>query len=244
MRFSQLLKVILIAICVLFLGLQVMHLEYQAAGSRVLLVSLLTIFYCIKVPRKNLFFFLFLLCFTLAEIINFTSWIVDTDYAATVDYFYYGANTLYILSYIFLIVRVILDMNIKKVLSKFWIHLIVLIILDVFCVITVSGTTEKLLSKSEYTLEFFYNTVIMVLLTVAMINYISKNSQKSMNLLLGAIFIFFSEVIQLAYFYISDINILNVMCSLFLVLAFLFLYLQARIPIEAERTLIRRDLQV
>lgn len=206
-----------------------------------LLVLLLTVLYVVKVQPKRRFFLLFLVCFTLGEMVNFTSYVVNLNVNA-IDYFYYGANILYILSYIFLIIRVVEDMNIKHVISRFWIHLTILAMLDIFCVVIVSGTTEKLLSKQEYALEFVYNAVIMVLLTVAMINYISKNSQKSMNLLLGAIFIFFSEVLQLTYFYISDIHILNVVCSFFLVLAFLFLYLQAQMPVEADQNTLRHDL--
>ncbi|MEZ4792058.1 MAG: hypothetical protein R2783_00840 [Gelidibacter sp.] len=244
MKLQQILKVTLVAICLLFLGLQVLNLEFQAAGTRALLVLLLTVLYCIKVQPKRLYFLLFLLCFTFAELLNFVSWFVEIDYQTTPDYFYYLDNGLYILSYIFLIIRVLKDMEIKQVLRKFWIHLLILTVLDVFCVVILSGTTEKLLSAHETSLEFVYNCIIMILLTVSMINYMSKNTQKSMNLLLGAIFIFFSEVIQMTYFYISDINILNVMCSLFLVLAFLFFYLQARIPIESEQLAIQRNFQV
>lgn len=244
MQLRQILKVVLIAICVFFLGLQVMKFEFQASGARALLVFLLTALYFINVKPKRLLFFLFLLNFSLAEILNFISWFVIIDYSSNPDYFYYGVNALYILSYIFLILRIIWDINIRQVLSKFWIHLIILIVLDVFCVIIVSGTTEKVLAPPQYIMEFIYNSVIMLLLTVAMINYISKNSEKSMHLLIGSIFIFFSEVIQMTYFYISNITILNVISSLFLVFAFLFFYLQARMPEEMEHHDMQRDVNV
>lgn len=244
MQIGHILKIVLIAVCVFFLGLQVFNFELQAGGTRALSVLLLTILYCVNVKPKRLLFFLFLISFALAELINFGSWFINLDYSTSPDYFYYLANGLFILSYVFLILRIIKDMNFRQTLSKFWIHLIILIVLDVFCVIIVSGTTENLLSKEEYTMEFVYNAIIMLLLTVAMINYMSKNTQKSMNLLLGSIFIFFSEVIQMTYFYISDINILNVMCSIFLVLAFLFFYLQARMPDETDEHVIRHDLKV
>lgn len=239
MELRRILKGTLITACVLFLGFQILKLEFEAAGARVLLVFLLTVLYCVRVKTKRLFFLLFLICFTLAESLNFISWMTTLD--TSIDFFYYGVNLLYMISYVFLVLRILKDMNIAQILSKFWIYFIILIILDIFSVIIVTGTTEKLLSKPEYVLEFSYNSVIMILVTVAMINYMSKNTHKSMNLLLGAIFIFFSEVIQLTYFYISDINILNVMCSLFLVLAFLFLYLQARMPVEPEQNSLKHD---
>ncbi|MCK7590844.1 hypothetical protein M0G43_09685 [Subsaxibacter sp. CAU 1640] len=244
MQLERILKITLITLCLIFLSLQIFSLEFQASGARVSLVLLLTLLYYVRVERKRLFFLLFLLCFSLAELLGFISYFIEIDYDTSPDYFYYLGNGFYILSYIFLIIRVLRDMELKTVIRKFWIHLIVLTVLDVFCVIILSGTTKNLLSVNEFSMEFFYNAVIMVLLTVAMINYMSKNTQKSMNLLLGAIFIFFSEVIQMTYFYISDINILNVMCSLFLVLAFLFFYLQARIPLESEQKTIQQDIQV
>jgi hypothetical protein len=205
---------------------------------------LLTLLYCVNIESKRLFFFLFLLCFLFGEIVNFMSYFVEFDIETSIDYFYYLVNGLYILSYVFLTIRVLTDIEIKVVLKKFWIHLIILVVLDVFCVMILSDTTEKMLTGSQVSLEFLYNSVIMLLLTFAMINYMSKNTQKSMNLLLGAIFMFFSEVIQMTYFYISEIHILNVICSLFLVLAFLFFYLQARIPYESEQKAIQQDLRV
>lgn len=227
MQLNKILKISLVAVCLFFLMFQALENDLYAACTRAFLVVLFTVLYSIEVKQKRMFFYLFLLCFCLAEIINFTSRLVTINGSNNIDYFYYAANGLYILSYIFLILRVIKDMNLKVVLSKFWIHLVILIVLDVFCVMIVSGTTKKVLSVSQYSLELTYNAVIMVLLTVAMLNYMYMNTQKSMNLLLGAIFIFFSEVIQLTYFYISDIKMLNVLCSLFLVFAFLFFYLQA-----------------
>lgn len=244
MYLNRILKVTLVALCLIFLGLQVLNLEVQAAGTRVSLVLLLATLYYYKVPSKRLFFILFLLCFSIAELIGFASYFVEINYDTTPDYFYYLGNGFFILSYFFLIVRVLKEMDIKNILRRFWIHLIVLTILDIFCVIILSGTTEKLFSFHESSMEIVYNAIIMILLTVAMINYMAKNSQKAMNLLLGAIFIFFSEVIQMTYFYISDIPILNVMSSLFLILAFLFFYLQARIPFETEQSTIQQDLQV
>ncbi len=244
MQLGQILKVALITVCVFFVGFQVMNFEFQASGARLLLVFLLMTLYCINVKPKRLLFFLFLLSFSLAEILSFVSWFVQIDYSKHPDYFYYSVNAFYILSYLFLIIRVIREMDVRHVLSKFWIHLIILTVLDIFCVVIVTATAENRLSPSQYMLELVYNSIIMLLLTGAMINYMSKNSQKSMNLLLGSIFIFFAEVIQMTYFYISNITVLNVICSLFLVFAFLFFYLQARMTEETEHIEIPRDKNV
>ena len=233
----------LLVLSAIFLGLQSFKYEFEAAGIRALLLTLLTILYCARVKKKRFFFFLFLITFCVAELLNFFSWFYEI-YEDSIDYMYYISNGLYILSYSFLITLVLKSMNIKEVILKFPFHLLILFVLDIFCVSIVTGTTKSQLSIYEYSLEFIYNTVIMVLLSVAFINYIYRDDKKSMNLLVGSIFIVFSEVIQLAYFYISDTNFLNVICSLFLVLAFLFFYLQSRLSHEDQFNRIGQDLSI
>jgi hypothetical protein len=66
-------------------------------------------------------------------------------------------------------------------------------------------------------------------LSVGLINYMYRNDNKSMLFLIGSICIVFSEIIQLAYFYIIKSNDLGFIYSLFLVLAFVFFYLQSQL---------------
>lgn len=244
MQIRKILIATLIILSVSFLGLQILQFETQASALRALLLIGLTAFYYLTIKEKKHFFYLFLLAFTLAEILNFTSLFVSFVSESGTDYSYYLTNALYILSYLFLITKVLSDMNLKEVIRKFPIHILVLLVLDVFCVIIVTDTTKGLLSNEEYTLEFLYNTVIMLLLTVTLINYIYREDKKSMNLLIGSIFIVFSEVIQLAYFYISAINILNVICSFFLVMAFIFFYLQSRLIYQENDDLTSNELYI
>ncbi|RIA10017.1 hypothetical protein OE09_1864 [Flavobacteriaceae bacterium MAR_2010_72] len=230
MKTKSILVTSLVILSLVFIGLQVLKQEVYASGARALILLLLTVFCCYEGKVKKGYFFLFLVAFSLAEVLNFVAWFVTPEVRESIDYFYYIGNGLYILSYIFLIIHVLKSIDVRDVISKFPVHIIILIILDVFCVTVVTGTTKNTLSISEYSLEFIYNAVIMSLLTIAVINYIYKDDKKAMNLLVGSIFIVFSEIIQLAYFYVIDINVLNVLCSLFLVVAFLFLYLHARLP--------------
>ncbi len=75
----------------------------------------------------------------------------------------------------------------------------------------------------------------MLLLTVTVINYMNRHTKKAMNLLVGAICIVFSEVIQVAYYYVSNENILSVMYSVLLVFAFFFFYLQSGMSYAEEK---------
>lgn len=233
---------VLIALSVVFMGFQIFGLEVEAAGVRATLMILFTVLYYIRVENKHVLFFLFLITFAIAEILNFVGWQVPIVPNQGIDYLYYVVNSLYIAAYLLLTAQILTSMKLVEVLRKFPFHLIVLIILDVFCVIVVTNTTIDRLNYYEYVVELIYNSVIMILLTVAFINYINKDDKKSINLLIGSIFIFFSEVIQLAYFYVSNINLLNVFCSLFLLIAFVFFYLQSRLSYEPQKDSMYRDL--
>ncbi|RXJ50743.1 hypothetical protein [Gelidibacter gilvus] len=233
---------VLIALSVVFMGFQIFGMEVEAAGVRALLLILLTVLYYVRVKNKQVLFFLFLITFAIAEILNFIGWLVPIVPNNSVDYLYYIVNSLYILAYLFLTLLIFASMKLVEIVRKFPFHLIILIILDVFCVIVVTNTAMDRLNYFEYFVELVYNSVIMILLTVALINYIHKDDKKSINLLIGSICIFFSEVIQLAYFYVSNINLLNVFCSLFLVLAFVFFYLQSRLSYEPQEESLYQDL--
>lgn len=229
MQIGKFLGALILTLSLLFLGLQFKGLEIEAAGVRALAITLLTFLYAFCVKNKHPFFFLFLIFFSLSEILNYVTWIVNLDVDPEVDYFYYIGNALYIVSYLFLTLRIVVALNIKKVFLKFPIQIALLIILSLFFVYFISDTTRKELSQNEYYLELLYNAVVMFLMAMALVNYMFRDDKKSMNLLLGTICIMFSEVIQLAYFYIADINVLNVLCSMFLVFAFFFFYLQSRL---------------
>jgi hypothetical protein len=171
--------------------------------------------------------------FTIGDIFNLITWsysvYIDSAYELP---FYFIGNIIYIIAYTFLILRMIASLNFVKAIKKFPLQVLILIILGVFCVYFVSDTTKRELETSQYLLEFAYNAIIMFLMCLALINYMYHDDKKSINLLIGSIFIVFSEVIQLAYFYVAEFRILNVLCSLFLVMAFIFFYLQSLLKHE------------
>ncbi len=219
---------VVIVLAVLYIGLQIFELEVEASGIRAFLLVSLTVLYCNTVTKRGVYFLAFLIAFSIADILSFIGVQIPPLPKNSIDYTYYIINLLYILSYSFLITQMLTSMKFDEVIKKYPFHLFILIVLDVFCVVVVTNTAMHKLSNHEYYLEFLYNSIIMILLTVALINYLHKEDKKAINLLVGSIFIFFAEVIQLAYFYISEINLLNVMCSLFLVLALYFFYLQSK----------------
>lgn len=245
MLFKKVLIGILLALAVVFLSFQIVEWQLEAAGIRALLCVFLVVLYIHRVKNKNLWFFAFLITYTIAEILNFVAWMslprADKD---SLDYMYYIVNSSYIMAYVFLIVQILSAMTLLEMVKKYPFHLIILIILDVFCVVVVTNTTIGRITSEAFVLEFIYNIIIMILLTVTLINYIHRSDQKAIMLLIGSIFILFSEVLQLAYFYVSAINILNVFCSFFLVLGFTFFYLQSRLAYESQEYQLHDDMSI
>lgn len=228
MLLSNGIKIALLLLGGVFIVLQGLGFEFEGASVSTLMLLLLALLYFVWTKNKSSFFFWFLISFALAQLIGFASYYTPEEFIQDVDYFYYISNGLYILAYIFLICRVLKDLKFKSIVTQFYVPIIILVVLDVFCVILVTDTTQNVLSLNEYLLEFFYNGIIMVLLSVALINYMYRNDTKSMLFLLGSIFIVFSEIIQLAYYYIIDDNYLGFIYSAFLVAAFFFFYMQSQ----------------
>jgi len=212
MQKSKLLSGIIIALTISFIGFQIFQLDLIGGIVRGLILPLLTVLYCISGKSKSSQFFYFLLFYALAEFTGVFSYFAY--YSVVVDnILYYGGNLAYITAYIFLILEVYKSINLKTVISRFPVHIIILLVLDIYSVYLVSEIAVKsdfLYGILDYSIEIFYKIVIMLLLTVTLINYISRDSKKAMNLLLGSLCIVFSEVMQVAYFYVSDKNILNV----------------------------------
>lgn len=222
------LKALLITLAVAFIVLQVLEMEVYGAALKVFLFAGLTLLYHIEVKEKSWFFRLFLFLFTLGVLVDFIAQLFIFYIIFELEnMFYYTANVLFITSYAVITSKMLSALNLKSVIKKLPIQICVLIILDIFSVIIVTETTEKVLNSAEYMLEFIYNSVVMILLSVALLNYIYRDDIKSMNMLLASILIAFSEIIQMAYFYIEDYNIFNIMCSVMLILAFVFFYIQS-----------------
>ncbi len=229
MQKSKLLSGIIIVLTISFIGFQIFQLDLIGGIVRGLILPLLTVLYCISGNSKSSHFFYFLLFYALAEFTGVFSYFAY--YSVVVDNFlYYGGNLAYITAYIFLILEVFKSINLKSVIKRFPVHIIILLVLDIYSVYLVSEIAVKsdfLYGILDYSIEIIYNIVIMLLLTVTLINYISRDSKKAMNLLLGSLCIVFSEVMQVAYFYVSDKNILNITYSVLLIFAFCFFYIQS-----------------
>ena len=227
----KLLLIFIILLAIVFVGLQVFELQAVADYVRPVILPLLALLYYLAKKEKSSNFFYFLLFYSIGEISSLFSYYAQYSNFMN-DLLYYGGNILFITAYVFLILEILKPMNIKKIFNRFTTYILIFAALDIYSIILVTDIaikSELLSGFFDYLTEIVYNTVIMLLLTITLINYISSHTKKAMNLLLGALCIVFSEVIQVAYYYVSDQNILSIAYSVLLVLAFTFFYIQTNL---------------
>lgn len=228
MIINKLLRVVLVILSITYIVLEVFKFKVEGDFSRLIMLCLLTVLYVRENLGKRAYLLYFFIIFTCSEALG----VMISFYPIVIsdaDIGYYLCNILYIISYVFLILRCTLTMKFKIIIKRFSITLIVLVILGVFCVTLITNTARAQLNSAEYIFEIIYNSFVMTLLSVGLLNYMQNNDNKSMLFFIGVLFIFFYEMIQLTYYYIADMTHLAVLYSLFLVLAFLFFYLQSRL---------------
>jgi hypothetical protein len=80
-----------------------------------------------------------------------------------------------------------------------------------------------------YYMELVYNIVMLSVLSVALINYFYRDNKKALYLFIGSLAIVFSEVIDVAYMYISNKAFLNFLATTLAVIAFYFFLKQANL---------------
>jgi hypothetical protein len=232
----------IIVLAIVFIGLKIFNMQEIAGYVRPIILPLLLLFYYLAKRDRSSYFFYFLVFYSITELSGLFSYYAIKSYFVD-SLLFYGGNILYITAYVFLILEIFKSMNVKRIFNRFTTYILILAALDIYSVILVTEIaikSELLYGVYDYLIEIAYNTVIMLLLTITLINYISRHTKKAMNLLLGALCIVFSEVIQVAYFYVSDQNVLSVAYSTLLVIAFSFFYIQSNLS-NQEREIYKAE---
>ena len=232
MLVSRILKITLVILSLIYLGMQSLGPEYEVYGSglsTVMLLILAVLYHQFsKIKRKRFYYFIILFAFgnLLGWYAYYDSFFIRNE---ALDILYYITNSFFIAAYISLIIGLISSLDLRVLLSEYLLAFIVLVVLDVFSVVIITSTTETVLNGYEYLLEFTYNAVVMTLLSFALLQYLYRNDKKSMLFLIGSICLVFSEIIQLAYYYVIEEHQLSLIYSLLLVVGFLFFYLQSQL---------------
>ncbi|TNJ43106.1 hypothetical protein KFZ70_11495 [Tamlana fucoidanivorans] len=194
-----------------------------------LMVPLIGVAYFYSKTPKNIFFLLFLLFYTLSDIIGVVTHVLtyynlsEPESLVFYKYDYYIGNTLYIFSYVFLLIRVASKISFFHVLRHLKVHVIVLIGLSVYLVYVLQNIINKDLEyEYEYSVELVYNIIVLLLLSAALLNYFYRENKRSLFMFLGTLCIVFAEVLDVAYIYIDQKSILNVTAASLTLAAFYF----------------------
>jgi len=214
---------LLIFIYVLFVVFQFIGNEVIAKNLDDYILTIITLSYLFFVKKRTLFFTLFLVLYTVSDLMAIAVGYIPKK----IDY--YLGNTLYILSYTLLLLEISKSLSFSYVFKYFKIYLIVLIILSVYMVFVLQTIVcQGFIGCVECFLELIYNIVILILLSTSLLNFFYLDTKKALYLFIGVLCIVFSEVIWVAYLYVSEKSLLDVISKTLLLLAFYFFYKQSR----------------
>ncbi len=230
MNKSKALVILALLLYILSVIFQFSDEDVIANALKSIILPVVTLLYFVKIKKKSLFFTLFLVLFSISDLMIFSTPYISHN----VDY--YLGNSLYILAYASLLVEVSKSISLLYVLRNYKIHLLVLTILNIYLIYVLQVIVDPFVDKTnEYYVELIYNIVMLLLLSVSLVNYFYRDNVKSLSMFLGALCIVFGEVIWVAYTYISERNLLNAVSTTLYVLAFYFFYKQSKIEQEVER---------
>ncbi len=236
---SKVLVGLVLLVYVLFTVFEFNGNESLAFNLDYLISPIIALIYMFFVKRKNIFFTLFILCYSVSDLLGIIiEYLPDNKNTILYDIDYYGGNILFMLGYLFLVIKITKSLSLYYVLRHFKIHLIVLTILNIYLVYVLQIILLPSLNMermSQYYLEMTYNIIMLLLLSVALLNYFYRDNKKSLYLFIGALCIVFSEVMQVAYFYIAERSLLNFISTTLTLVALYFFYQQSKLLNELNK---------
>ncbi|ALJ06608.1 hypothetical protein APS56_16345 [Pseudalgibacter alginicilyticus] len=230
---SKLLVLLIVVIFVLFGVSQFLGNEALSLYSRAFILPFITLLYFVSVKKKTIFFSLFLIFYSISDLLELTENLIP--------YFlyYFSGNVLYIMAYGFLLFEICKSISWFHLFKNYKIHIIVLAALDIYIIYVLQAIINPVaVYDDRYFLELIYNAVLLLLLSSSLLNYFYRDNKKSLFLFIGSLCIVFSEVINVAYLYIVETSLLIFMSSCLALSAFYFYYQQSNLENEKPTGLV------
>lgn len=219
-----------------YLGFTVFGLLDNSIFSiiELLVVPVITVFYFVSRKEKSLFFLLFLVSYSIADILH----IADGDSLS--ETLYFACNTLYVLAFLFLLFEAFKTLDLKVLLTKFLVQTIVLVVLVIYLFTVLFGIIDPILFETNVLnlvrfVEHAYNFVLLVLLAISFLNFLENDTRKSLLLFIGCLALSFSDFLLIGYYYLSDLEVLNYIAVGLNVFAFIMLYLQTNPELDSKK---------
>lgn len=227
------LKVLVGTILLVYLAFVVSQFSnhhYLATIFDALILPLVTISYFVGNHKKRVLFIVFLLAYSISDLM-----VLIVDYIPYEVYYYVG-NGLYIVAYLSLLIKILKSLSFLEIIKNFKLHLIVLLALNIYIAYVLQVIVNPYVSMTnEYFVEMIYNISMLLLLSASLLGYFYKDNKKSLFMFLGSLSIVFSEVISVAYMYVSQQNLLNFISTTLTALAFYFFCRQAKLNDEVNQ---------
>ncbi|WP_194768550.1 hypothetical protein [Tamlana sp. I1] len=227
---SKILASVIVVVYFLFVFFQFKGNEVLAGNLEVLIIPLMALAYMCFVNKKTVYFTLFILLYAISDLLDLI--VNHIDY----NYYYYLGNGLYMLAYMFLLIKLLKSISLYYVIKNLKLQLVVLLALSLYLFYVLQVIVEPFVGlRSEYYVELVYNALMLMLLTLALLNYNYRENQKSLFIFIGSLLIVFSEVIWIAHTYIAERNLLNVVSVTLKLSAFFFFYKQSKMMNEGSK---------
>lgn len=186
-------------ICISFSITKLFSFELTHNFIRLIIFPLLLFFYLREKINVNKFFLCFLILFGLAEVFVFYN-------TLAIEYkeFYIIPNASFILGYLFLIALIVSNLNLKQLLKRFPIQILVLSALGIYLIFEFNSMVLIIegshLSIIDYSINILYNVLIVVVLSLSLLNYLYHDSKLDVKLLVACCALIFSEFFQTVLF--------------------------------------------
>jgi len=177
--------------------------------ARVIGIVLILILFLYNKNQGQLFFGLFLLFLSIAEI-TFLFYYIDSNVV------YYIGTVSYIISYMCLFNHCITDMSSKQLFKKFVFHIIVLMCLGIYLfyeLYKMMNYHNIELPTPYYILELSYNLFVVFVLIFSFLHYIYHMSKKALIFFIACLALTCSELIQFSFLFIEEVKTLKVFYS-------------------------------
>lgn len=212
---------LLIAISCLFMAGVLFNIEMLSNFSKAFILPLLVYLYFTVSNARNKFFAMFLIFCAFAGFVNAIMFL-DVYILSKVS------KIGHILGYISLLTYIAKSISLKKLLEKYKIPIVVLAIFNCYLIFSLNQMILADIAIEVYTFDFLieciYNMCILLVLSFSLVNYLYHDSKKGLILFLASVCIVFSEVVQVAYIFVSSEYVLNVVYAVLLVTGFYLVY--------------------
>jgi hypothetical protein len=212
---------LLMGITAFYLGLQICGYKEISDLVRPIITPLFIVLYMVcPIINRSKYLLGFLVLYSVAEVIGYGEGYLSNELI------YYGCNSIYIASYLCLILEICSNFKIETFFKTHVFQVVTLLIFSIVCVHYLTDLTNFEFG-TPLVLELFYNTVIMVMISMAMLSFFSRPNNKSMNLLIGVFCLVASEILTVAYLYMDNKLMFSNAYSILFILGLSFVFRHA-----------------